>query len=1548
MKHKTSKYCKIISMLLTLIMLISQIPMISVFASQAKDARIVYLHAQGTNPPLGTVDSSTVYYGDTVDIYMAADNPNKGEYDENGETSIDKHKEPQYDMNGYTVKIYYDPAYFELASSPSSPLDYTVPAEFATIHIENAENAGESNVEAPAEVGYYVHANGLTTKTINSKTYKAAYATIFFGGDFLPQKHANQNWYNIVKLPLKPIKTGATEVWVDVATDDEYTLELFAKNNESDELEDQTFDFSIVNAGYHQIIIKDKLKPAPPIPTVSAGDYTEAKTVALTSSEDGCDIYYKTSENDEYSLYTSPIEIDVTTTIWCYTKRVSDQRQSDVATYKYSILPKAPYLFDTDKNLIPNVYNKLGAFDVYIGDQSIFGTISDENEVYYTFSELPVSEIAQSGTNPDIEWVNVPKGEEYQKISINKNTTIRLVTKKMGEYSDISWYYLGLMPANISATPDSSFIDGESVEVTLSCEFANAEIYYTLDGSDPITNGTLYISPLNLTKDTTVRAVAKCDGIYGNVSSFYYIFNESSDSVVEALYPAGGYEGSVNVTLMPNNPDNEVYYSIDGGNTWQKYTDTLAIEDDTIIFAKTVAPNGDEGDIQTFAYKISPLAPKFAPEDMNFANNDIVTVYCMESDNDNKDRYKIYYTTDGTNPTTSPTRKEASFSANIDISKYTVISAVVQKDGKKYSRVETHYYDVVPQKPAKPMVTLPVGDYCKVLRQKTTFGTDFIDVPAGTKIYYTVGYGDEFLPDPVVGEEGTKEYIKQPENSEPTIDVKDKTTIKAIAVNSLGVKSDVAIFSYTVTHESPVAAPSSVTNGDRLPVVPVEVVEGTTVEYNIASAATTFGMSNASFKNSFFYENDVFYLDTSTGNAYKDRECTQPLGNISGVTISNSAILDILTILDGHTSPVSRYIYTVVDDSAKLAPPYADKKSGEYEEIKLSDSNNNLLSISLNSLNSGDTIEYKLNNSGGWVTYNAPIEIADDTTLQVRSKKGENYSSIVSYTYYFVPLAPNITLPSGIYNSDVDNYTEILYDERIPSDKHYRIYYRANSDTQDYQYTGERLIDRTTSFKAYVKNMDTGRVSKSVINFYILESPSAAVGDVYVANPYDAERISAHMLTKDNYADGIKLLTQNTNADIYYYYSYTKVGDSTLYTTNLQQYDNAAPIMLNSNTDKITIYAHLKDRNGTYIDGSEMVHTIDILRLGIPVTSLGNVAQHPKDTAYTIINNYQNNANMILYYTLDGSDPTDSNNSNRKKYSDEELKLSQNTTVKAVCYSACGTCVSCTEGRIEECRKKVYGEIGKYYYTIPSGGGSGGGSSGGGGGGSRVVDNTRKYTNDIFGNENPTHIGYINGYPDGSVQPDGKITREEMMAILYRIKNKQYDEPFSVKGDVFPDVAESRWSVSDIEYMAKYNVIEGYPDGEFKPSNNLTRAEFAALIRRFTGIKQSDAQNIFPDLTDNQWAYEDIMALYGAGMLSGYEDGTIRPENEITRAEAMKAVNLLLGRNPSEPYVKSLDYNPFNDLETDKWYYVIVLEATITHTYYLDDKGVEIKWEDCK
>ena len=242
-----------------------------------------------------------------------------------------------------------------------------------------------------------------------------------------------------------------------------------------------------------------------------------------------------------------------------------------------------------------------------------------------------------------------------------------------------------------------------------------------------------------------------------------------------------------------------------------------------------------------------------------------------------------------------------------------------------------------------------------------------------------------------------------------------------------------------------------------------------------------------------------------------------------------------------------------------------------------------------------------------------------------------------------------------------------------------------------------------------------------------------------------------------------------------------------------------------------------------------------------------------------------------------------------------------------------------------------------------------GGSTGSGGGGISAVDKTKNYTKDMFGNEHPTHIGYINGYPDGSVKPDGNITREEVTSILYRVKYREYTEPFVVTDNVFPDVESSRWSAPDIEFMAKENIIAGYPDGEFKPQRNLTRAEFAALIRRFTDLNKPSEQNVFTDLKKSHWAYNDILILTEAGLLKGYEDNTICAEKEITRAEVMTVINKILGRCPDDTYVKSLEFKPFNDLNKEKWYYTAVLEATVTHDYVLNSKkNLETKWENWK
>lgn len=1322
---------------------------------------------------------------------------------------------------------------------------------------------------------------------------------------------------------------------------DPYSLELFAKNVSDDY--SPTFAYTTVNGGYHNIVIKDKLKPSAPTADPLSGSYTDTQSVTL-EAEEGCEIFYSTDGGTTYLPYTGPIEVERSTEIRCYAVRSSDGKVSNTVTYTYRIIPKSPSLFieneSGEKELIQNIYSDDQPFTVYASDSETFGPIADDSEIYYTFSQADIDPM-DIGDDPEVQWVKLDK--RLQSIAINQKRVVRLVTVKQGidgtEYSDVSWYYLGIRPAAVVATPDSGIYDTK-VDVTLTTETENATIYYTIDGSDPRTNGIEYATPLTFNRDTTLRAVALYDGEYSDITSFYYVFNVVDAYGIEAFYPPGVYEGDVSVTLMAQDPDNRIEYSTDGGETWQEYTGTLTLDTDTEILARAIDKDGNVGDEYKFVYTIKPLPPVFAPESTQFTNADEITIYSPETTAENTGRFELYYTIDGSDPITSSTAikaDETSDTAVIKITKYTVVSAVVKKDGTTYSSVVTHSYDIVTTKPVTPITTLPAGSYIKKIGSTEDYTTQFMPVPNGTTIYYTVSYGDEVLADPVPGTEGTIEYDGTP------IDIKGNTIIKAVAVNVFGVKSDIGIFGYTVTPETPKAAPSATIHSDTLPVVPVEAVAGSTVSYTIGDVENSFVAPDS----------EKFYIDTQTGNAYEDADCTIPLGTVSDTTISSPATLDIWAELDGVQSEPNRYIYTLTTNAATIAPPYADKETGTYEEINI-DGENNLLLVNLYSLNVDAEIQYRTDNTGAWLTYDGnALKLKEDTMLQVRATKDGNYSTVESYVYEFVPLPPIITLPSGRYSADPVPTTTLELDSRVPTDKTYTIFYRANGDTADVRYTGvEREIDHTMSFKAYVVS-STGKKSANTIHYYIIETASID-GSVYTAYPYEVypgeiKRISADVLSTTPYNEGIKLLSVNHNADINYFYTYTTTSGDTV-TTNTMIYDNAMPIFANSSMENLTITAWLTE-NGTTIDDSQSTFQYEFVTLGVPTTSLeeAGVTEVSRGTSYTLLD-YPADENMLLYYTLDGSDPTDSANENRMIYGEDEvLQVTQNVTVKAVYYSACGKCVYCRDGNIEHCTNAVYGPVGTYRYTIPTRVGGGGG----GGGSSKpttptTIDNTRRYTKDIFGNEHPTHIGYINGYPDGSVRPDGQITREESAAILYRIKNKEYDAPFATSGDVFPDVSIGRWSVLEIEYMANDGVITGYPDSEFKPENNLTRAEFAALICRFANLETDDVENVFPDLADTHWAYDDVIALYSNGFIDGYEDGTFRPENEITRAEVMKVINKLLGRNPSEDYVKSLNFNPFNDLDENSWHYVTVLEATITHNYYLDDDDVEYQWEDWK
>ena len=1521
---------RILSFILSVVTLCSIIPGNIVSADDTdKKSRNLYIHAQGENPS-ATVTGSTIYTDESADIYFAVDNPNKGLF-ENGE-----HKEPQYDMNGYSVTIYYDPAYLELAdgTDADSPIDCTIPNK--TI------SEGETG-----EFGYYLYRHGGESGiSINGKSYNSAYVTVFFSGIYLPQKKDGTLWYNLCKLPLKPKKTGSTQVFIDTEGRGNYinngqvgeSLELFAKD-ESGELENQTFSYNVVNGGYHNITIKDRTRPGAPVANPGEGSYTETQYVKL-SAETGCEIWYSTDGGNNYYLYddSTPVEIVTTTTIICYAKRITDRKTSSEVSYTYKIIPKAPHLFVDEsgtKTIIPNIYSEYSAFRVYVSDKEIFENIEDTNKVYYTFSDISDENII-GGTNPETEWVEIQRQNPY--IAIDKKRTVRLITVNMaGEKSDVSEYHLGVKPAKVTADKPSGDYD-KTISVTLETATQNAVIYYTTDGSDPIVYGREYISPVPIAADTTLRAAATYDGLWSEISSYYYVFTGYNDYHIDAFYPSGVYDGSVNVTLTANNPEISIKYSTDGGNTWKPYTKTLLFEEDTELYVRAVDKDGVPHEKQQppYTYKIRPQPPKFVPESTQFTQATEISVFCTDSNDDTKDRYELYYTTDGSDPLTSNTRKKAQneySTALITINDYTVVKAVVIKDGITPSRVVTQTYDIVNKKPARPLMTLTPGNYIRKIGDDIGFSTKFMPVPTGTEIYYTISYDGTFTADPIPGTAGTNKFNFDSEPIVP-ITVKGRTIIKAVAVNAFGVKSDVGIFEYIVTPEAPKAAPSAVINGDTLPVVPVSAVKGCTVKYDVNG-----------FENEFVCEDGSFYIDTATGNAYKDEACTEPLGTQNTGTITAPAELNISAELDGIESEQNRYTYKLSSDTGTLAPPYADKETGEYEEIK-ADESNNLLLVKLYSLNKGDTIQYTTDNGANWIDYTDTIPIKNDTVLQIRSEKDGNYSKITSYVYNFVPLAPIITLPSGRYLASENQFTMIELDGRAPTDKDYTIWYRENGGKQDVIYQNQkRYIDHTMSFKAYVKNNETGKVSKNTINYYIIEPEGAATGRVFVGTPYDVSRISADVLDTGEYAKGIKLKTHSSDTVIHYFYTYTQEGlQGSVKSPDDMVYDNM-PIMVNKTMMSITITAWLTDRNGNEITGSKEVFSIEFVHLKVPETSLGSdKVEFPKGTAYTIINDYPDDKNILLYYTTDGSEPSIESNENRKLYNGESLTLNEAVTVKAVYLSVCGKCVYCKDDKLELCMNKVYGKTGVYKYTVPSVIHTGGG----GGGGRTTIDNTRKYTKDIFGTEHPTHIGYINGYPDGSVKPDGEITREEMTSILYRIVNHDYEKPFVATGEAFPDVSMERWSVHDIEYMSDKNIVYGYPDGEFKPGNNLTRAEFAALIKRFAKLEKTDKENPFPDLDKSHWAYEDILSLNASGLMQGYEDGTYRPENQITRAEVMTVINKILGRNPSEPYVKSLDFNPFSDLKKDKWYYTTVLEATVTHNYYLDDKGVEIKWEDCK
>lgn len=194
------------------------------------------------------------------------------------------------------------------------------------------------------------------------------------------------------------------------------------------------------------------------------------------------------------------------------------------------------------------------------------------------------------------------------------------------------------------------------------------------------------------------------------------------------------------------------------------------------------------------------------------------------------------------------------------------------------------------------------------------------------------------------------------------------------------------------------------------------------------------------------------------------------------------------------------------------------------------------------------------------------------------------------------------------------------------------------------------------------------------------------------------------------------------------------------------------------------------------------------------------------------------------------------------------------------------------------------------------------------------------------------HFAYVIGYPDGTVHPNGQITRAEVATIFFRLLKDEVRDGAFTTSNTYSDVAYGKWYNNPISTMSALGIITGYPDGTFKPNKPITRAEFAAIAARFDET-QSGKSATFSDVIGH-WAAKEIGIAYYNDWIKGYPDGTFKPDQNITRAEAMTLINRVLERKPESPADLLTNMNKWTDnMDTSKWYYLDVQEATNSHGY---------------
>jgi len=208
------------------------------------------------------------------------------------------------------------------------------------------------------------------------------------------------------------------------------------------------------------------------------------------------------------------------------------------------------------------------------------------------------------------------------------------------------------------------------------------------------------------------------------------------------------------------------------------------------------------------------------------------------------------------------------------------------------------------------------------------------------------------------------------------------------------------------------------------------------------------------------------------------------------------------------------------------------------------------------------------------------------------------------------------------------------------------------------------------------------------------------------------------------------------------------------------------------------------------------------------------------------------------------------------------------------------------------------------------------------------------------------HFNYVIGYTDGTIRPNNDISRAEVATIFFRLLTDEARTQYDKTTSSFSDIKDGAWCCRAIATLTNMGIIKGYTDGSFQPNKSITRAELATIIARFAKLDVNT--KTFSDI-NGHWAQKNIELAAGNGWINGYEDGTFRPNNNITRAETFAMINRVLDRQTESVYdlLPTSEMNMWSDnLNENAWYYKDVQEATNYHKCDRVGDSVYEKWTE--